>query len=125
MLTVYFWLMFVKNGSYCTICQELLYYAYFHISYCVNRDTVGNSCDNTPEILHKLELSYDADDIAIMKYICETVSNRAALLVSICEFLLFIFLLIIVVAFSLPTEISAQIFLLYSLVVCYTSVPFP
>jgi hexokinase len=38
----------------------------------------------TPETLDKLGLSYDADDIAIMKYICETVSNRAALLVSIC-----------------------------------------
>jgi hexokinase len=52
----------------------------------VEQDTVGNSCDNTPEILDKLELSYDADDIAIMKYIhvCETVSNRAALLMYIC-----------------------------------------
>lgn len=53
----------------------------------VNRDTVDDSCDNTSEILNKLGLSYDADDIAIVKYVCETVSNRAALLVSICEFL--------------------------------------
>lgn len=55
---------------------------------------MGNSCDNTPEILDKLGLAYDADDIAIMKYICETVSNRAALLVSICESLLLFFLLL-------------------------------
>lgn len=50
----------------------------------IEQDTVGKSCDNTSEILDKLGLSHDADDIAIMKYICETVSNRAALLVSIC-----------------------------------------
>jgi hypothetical protein len=58
----------------------------------INRDTVDNSCDNTSEILDKLGLSYDTDDIAVVKYVCEVVSNRAALLVSICEFLLRIFL---------------------------------
>jgi len=74
----------------------------------VNRDTVDNSCDNTSEILHKMGLSYDADDIAIVKYVCETVSNRAALLVSICEFLLFLVLLIIIAeGLSLPSTISA------------------
>ncbi|GFG37586.1 hypothetical protein Cfor_12673, partial [Coptotermes formosanus] len=50
----------------------------------IEQDTVDNSCDNTSEILDKLGLSYDADDIAVVKYVCETVSNRAALLVSIC-----------------------------------------
>jgi len=65
--------------------------------YLVNRDTVDNSCDNTSEILDKLGLSYDADDIAIVKYVCETVSNRAALLVSICEFLLLLFLITVIV----------------------------
>lgn len=58
---------------------------------------MNNSCDNTSEILDKLGLSYDADDVAIVKYVCETVSNRAALLVSICEFLLIIFLIVVVV----------------------------
>jgi len=77
------------------------------MSFVVNRDTVDNSCDNTSEILHKLGLSYDADDIAIVKYVCETVSNRAALLVSICEFLLFLVLLIIIaVILSLPSTIA-------------------
>lgn len=66
---------------------------------------MDNSCDNTSAILDQLGLSYDADDIVIMKYICETVSNRAALLVSICEFLLFSFLLINTVAFSLPIAV--------------------
>ena len=80
----------------------------------VNRDTVDNSCDNTSEILHKLGLSYDADDITIVKYVCETVSNRAALLVSICEFLLFLVLLIIIaVSLFLPSTIVEQIFLWY------------
>ena len=50
------------------------------------RDTVDNSSDNTAGILDKLGLSYDADDIAIVKHVCETVSNRAALLVSICKY---------------------------------------
>jgi len=73
----------------------------------LNRDTVDNSCDNTSEILHKLALSYDADDIAIVKYVCETVSNRAALLVSICEFLLLLLLLIIIaVSLSRPSTIA-------------------
>jgi len=74
----------------------------------VNRDTVDKSCDNTSEILHKLGLSYDADDITIVKYVCETVSNRAALLVSICELLLFLVLLIIIaVSLSFPPTNAA------------------
>jgi hypothetical protein len=74
----------------------------------VARDTVDNSCDNTSEILNKLGLSYDADDIAVVKFVCETLSNRAALLVSVCEFLLFLVLvIIIVVVLSLPSTISA------------------
>jgi hypothetical protein len=72
----------------------------------VNRDTVDNICDNTSEILDKLGLSYDADDISIVKYICETVSNRAALLVSICEFLLLLFLIIFLTYFSLYSLVS-------------------
>ncbi|XP_021920962.1 hexokinase-1-like [Zootermopsis nevadensis] len=50
----------------------------------VEQDTVDDSCDSTSEIFDKLGLSYDPDDITIVKYVCETVSNRAALLVSIC-----------------------------------------
>lgn len=50
----------------------------------IEQDTVDNSSDNTAGILDKLGLSYDADDIAIVKHVCETVSNRAALLVSVC-----------------------------------------
>jgi hypothetical protein len=87
------------------LCNDVCY----HIIMCfVNRDTVDNSCDNTSEILRKLGLSYDADDIAIVKHVCEKVSNRAALLVSICEFLLFLVILIIIaVGHSLPSTVSA------------------
>ncbi|XP_069680567.1 hexokinase-1-like isoform X2 [Periplaneta americana] len=50
----------------------------------IEQDTVDNSVENTSEILDKMGLSYDADDMAIVKHVCEIVSNRAALLVSIC-----------------------------------------
>ncbi|PSN39304.1 Hexokinase type 2 [Blattella germanica] len=50
----------------------------------IEQDSVDNRKDRTSDILDKIGLSYDEDDIAIVKYVCETVSNRAALLVSIC-----------------------------------------
>nr|CAD7406791.1 unnamed protein product [Timema poppensis] len=50
----------------------------------IEQDTIDDTSENTVEILHKLGLSCDEDDVAIVKYVCEVVSNRAALLVSVC-----------------------------------------
>lgn len=41
---------------------------------------------NTKEILMKFGIVPDEEDIKIVQYVCEVVSNRAALLVSICKF---------------------------------------
>lgn len=40
---------------------------------------------NTKEILRKFGIFPDEDDVKIVQYVCEVVSNRAALLVSICK----------------------------------------
>nr|CAD7442098.1 unnamed protein product [Timema bartmani] len=50
----------------------------------IEQDTIDDTSENTVEILRKLGLSCDEDDVAIVKYVCEVVSNRAALLVSVC-----------------------------------------
>lgn len=49
------------------------------------RDTLNGGCHNTREVLSKFGVSATEDDIAIVQYVCEVVSNRGALLVSICE----------------------------------------
>lgn len=41
---------------------------------------------STKEILMKFGIVPDEEDVKIVQYVCEVVSNRAALLVSICKF---------------------------------------
>ncbi|KAL2715744.1 hexokinase-1-like [Vespula squamosa] len=53
------------------------------VSY-IEQDTVDGSTDNTKEVLAKYDIVPTDDDINIVQYVCEVVSNRAALLVSIC-----------------------------------------
>ncbi|XP_043495620.1 hexokinase-2-like [Polistes fuscatus] len=53
------------------------------VSY-IEQDTVDGSTDNTKEVLAKYDIIPTEDDINVVQYVCEVVSNRAALLVSIC-----------------------------------------
>lgn len=55
------------------------------------RDTVDGSTDNTKEVLAKYDIVPTDDDINVVQYVCEVVSNRAALLVSICKLINLIF----------------------------------
>ncbi|XP_035734406.1 hexokinase-1-like isoform X1 [Vespa mandarinia] len=50
----------------------------------IEQDTVDGSTHNTKEVLAKYDIVPTDDDINIVQYVCEVVSNRAALLVSIC-----------------------------------------
>ncbi|XP_047112829.1 hexokinase-1-like [Schistocerca piceifrons] len=50
----------------------------------IEQDTVDGGNKNTEDILDKFNLQYTTEDTAVVKYVCEVVSNRSALLVSIC-----------------------------------------
>lgn len=50
------------------------------------RDSVDGDYNSTKEVLMKFGIIPDEDDVKIVQYVCEVVSNRAALLVSICKF---------------------------------------
>ncbi|CAL7934333.1 unnamed protein product [Xylocopa violacea] len=50
----------------------------------IEQDSVDGGDSNTREILMKFGIDPDEEDIKIVQYVCEVVSNRAALLVSIC-----------------------------------------
>lgn len=50
----------------------------------IEEDSINNSVENTKAILEELELDFDMEDVAIVKYVCYLASNRAAKLVSIC-----------------------------------------
>ncbi|XP_076673597.1 hexokinase-2 isoform X1 [Andrena cerasifolii] len=50
----------------------------------IEQDSVDGGSSNTKEILRKFGIFPDEDDAKIVQYVCEVVSNRAALLVSIC-----------------------------------------
>lgn len=50
----------------------------------IEQDSVDGGSSNTKEILSKFGIFPDEDDAKIVQYVCEVVSNRAALLVSIC-----------------------------------------
>lgn len=53
------------------------------VSY-IEQDTVEGGTNNTKEVLAKFDIVPTEDDINVVQYVCEVVSNRAALLVSIC-----------------------------------------
>lgn len=50
----------------------------------IEQDSLDGGDGNTKEILMKFGIVPDEEDIKIVQYVCEVVSNRAALLVSIC-----------------------------------------
>ena len=50
----------------------------------IEQDSVDGGSSNTMEILSKFGIFPDEDDAKIVQYVCEVVSNRAAILVSIC-----------------------------------------
>ncbi|XP_060821601.1 hexokinase-1-like isoform X1 [Bombus pascuorum] len=50
----------------------------------IEQDSVDGGDSSTREILMKFGIIPDEEDVKIVQYVCEVVSNRAALLVSIC-----------------------------------------
>ncbi|PBC33115.1 Hexokinase-2 [Apis cerana cerana] len=50
----------------------------------IEQDSVDGDYNSTKEVLMKFGIIPDEDDVKIVQYVCEVVSNRAALLVSIC-----------------------------------------
>lgn len=50
----------------------------------IEQDSVDGGSINTEEILRKFGIVPNEDDVKIVQYVCEVVSNRAALLVSAC-----------------------------------------
>lgn len=48
------------------------------------RDSVDGVDGHTKQVLEKLGIVPDNDDVKIVQYVCAVASNRAALLVSIC-----------------------------------------
>lgn len=49
------------------------------------RDNVDNTLSETTEVLKKFDLEFSEDDIQVVKYVCEVVSIRAAMLISTCK----------------------------------------
>ncbi|XP_057365356.1 hexokinase-2-like [Daphnia carinata] len=74
-------LLFQGNAS-----QHLLRHGAFTTRYVsmIEEDNVNGVDTNTTTALKELELSFNQEDIDIVKYICWLVSDRAAILVSIC-----------------------------------------
>lgn len=74
-------LLFQGNAS-----EHLLRHGAFTTRYVsmIEEDNVNGVDVNTTTALNELELSFNQDDIDIVKYICWLVSDRAAILVSIC-----------------------------------------
>nr|XP_033336328.1 hexokinase-1-like [Megalopta genalis]XP_033336337.1 hexokinase-1-like [Megalopta genalis] len=50
----------------------------------IEQDSVEGGSSNTVRILRMFGIVPDEDDVSIVQYVCEVVSNRAALLVAIC-----------------------------------------
>ncbi|XP_015436963.1 PREDICTED: hexokinase-1-like [Dufourea novaeangliae] len=50
----------------------------------IEQDSVDGGSSNTIEALRKFNIVPDEEDVKVVQYVCEVVSNRAALLVSIC-----------------------------------------
>ncbi|XP_017881775.1 hexokinase-1-like isoform X2 [Ceratina calcarata] len=50
----------------------------------IEQDSLDGGDNNTKEVLIKFGIVPDEEDVKIVQYVCEVVSNRAALLVSIC-----------------------------------------
>ncbi|XP_071439934.1 hexokinase-4-like [Hetaerina americana] len=71
------------NGNLSSVLSEENSFQTKEIS-SIEEDTLIGNTKNTEEILKRLGLQYTADDILIVQHICELVSNRSALLPSIC-----------------------------------------
>ncbi|XP_054264590.1 hexokinase-1-like [Macrosteles quadrilineatus] len=69
-----------------TITSKLLNEDSFPSSFIteVEKDSMEKVTTRTEEILKNYDQSYSQDDVAVLKYLCEMVSKRAALLISIC-----------------------------------------
>ncbi|XP_076628998.1 hexokinase type 2 [Colletes latitarsis] len=50
----------------------------------IEQDSVDGGYNNTIEVLENFGIVPDEEDVKVVQYVCEVVSNRAALLVSIC-----------------------------------------
>ncbi|XP_046742433.1 hexokinase type 2-like [Diprion similis] len=50
----------------------------------IEQDTLDGGSNNTRDVLARFGVTATEEDIAIVQYVCEIISNRAALLVSIC-----------------------------------------
>ena len=51
-----------------------------------NRENLSGSNQNTSTILKEMQLEFNNEDISIVKYICHLISDRTAILVSICKY---------------------------------------
>ncbi|XP_076288793.1 hexokinase type 2 [Lasioglossum baleicum] len=50
----------------------------------IEQDSVDGGTSSTVKVLKKFGIVPDEDDVSVVQYVCELVSNRAALLVAIC-----------------------------------------
>lgn len=50
-----------------------------------NRDNLSGTSTETVSILKDLGINYNEDDVLIVKHVCRLVSDRSAILVSICK----------------------------------------
>ncbi|CAB0014707.1 unnamed protein product [Nesidiocoris tenuis] len=50
----------------------------------IEKDTVDTQSHETESILQQFDLTYNDDDVNVLKYVCELISLRASLLVSAC-----------------------------------------
>lgn len=53
---------------------------------CLRRDNLDGLHRNTKDILDGFSLDFDSDDILVVQWVCQIISNRCALLVSVCEY---------------------------------------
>lgn len=66
--------------------EELLKHGAFTTRFVslIDEDNLNGTDVNTVEALNELKLTFNKEDITIVKYVCHLVSDRAAILVSIC-----------------------------------------
>uniref|UniRef100_A0A1B6I221 Phosphotransferase n=1 Tax=Homalodisca liturata TaxID=320908 RepID=A0A1B6I221_9HEMI len=73
----------IFNGNLSKKLQEANQFTTTHVS-TIEEDCIANTTTKTEEILKSYDQRFTSEDIVILQYICEVVSLRAALLLSIC-----------------------------------------
>lgn len=73
----------IFNGILSKKMQQIDSFTTNYVSH-VEKDNVDNTICETDTVLKGFNLDYNEDDIQVVKYVCEVVSIRAALLVSTC-----------------------------------------